>query len=224
MDALRDVAPGVLLLLHLHERLWIRALDADENREEVRVLHRLQQLVVIGDIDRGFGRELERIVALFQPGFEPRQQRAEVLLVADEIVVDEIDMPAITVIVERLQLGENLIVGLGARHATIQLDDIAELAGERAAARILYADEEIVIEFDQIVTRHRALRDVDLEFLGGEHTLAFAAFPGGDEVRHDVLSLADHLEVRVRVKMRAGGDVRPADTYWISVEGGGAVQ
>src|SRR5258707_12646734 len=85
-------------------------------------------------------------------------------------------MPAITVIVERLQFGENLIVSLGARHATIQLDDIAELAGERAAARILHADEEIVIELDQIVTRHRALRDVDLEFLGDEHTLAFAAF------------------------------------------------
>ena len=91
-------------------------------------------------------------------------------------------MAAIAVIVERLQLGENLIVGLGARHAAIQLDDVAELAGERAAARILHADVEIVIELEQIVTRHRALRDVDLEFLGDEHALALAAFPGGDEV------------------------------------------
>src|SRR5258707_13732201 len=127
-------------------------------------------------------------------------------------------MPAITVIVERLQFGENLIVSLGARHATIQLDDIEELAGERAAARILHADEEIVIELDQIITRHRALRDVGLEFLGDEHTLAFAAFPGGDEVHHDLLGLADHLEVRVRVKMRAGGDVRPTDTYRLAVQ------
>src|ERR1700732_2965560 len=129
-------------------------------------------------------------------------------------------MPAITVIVERLQFGQNLIVSLGARHATIQFDDIAELAGERAAARILHAYEEIVIELDQIVTRHRALRDVDLEFLGDEHTLAFAAFPGGDEARHDLLGLADHLEVRVRVKMRAGGDVRPTDTYRLAVQVG----
>src|SRR5258708_8118600 len=127
-------------------------------------------------------------------------------------------MPAITVIVERLQFGENLIVSLGARHATIELDDIAELAGEGAAARILHADEEIVIELDQIVTRHRALRDVDLEFLGDEHTLAFAAFPGGDEVHHDLLGLADHLEVRVRVKMRAGGDVSPTDTYRLPLQ------
>src|ERR1700716_1570725 len=102
-------------------------------------------------------------------------------------------MPAITVIVERLQLSENLIVGLGARHATIQLDNIAELAGEWAATRILHADE---------------------------HALALAAFPGGDEVLDDLLGLADHLEVRVRVKMRAGGDVRPTDTYWLAVQVG----
>src|SRR5215471_17000745 len=126
-------------------------------------------------------------------------------------------MPAITVIVERLQLSENLIVGLGARHATIQLDNIAKLAGERAATRILHANEKIVIEVDQIVARHRALRDVDLEFLGDEHAVALAAFPGGDEVLDDLLGLADHLEVRGLVKMRAGGEVGPADTYWLAV-------
>src|SRR6202012_5869054 len=48
----------------------------------------------------------------------------------------------------------------------------------------------------------------------------FAAFPGGDEVCHDVLGLADHLEVRFLVKMRAGGDVRPADTYRFAVQVG----
>ena len=36
----------------------------------------------------------------------------------------------------------------------------------------------------------------------------------------DCLGLAEHLEVRVRVKMRAGGDVRPADTYWLAVQVG----
>src|SRR5260370_16798637 len=129
-------------------------------------------------------------------------------------------MPAITVIVERLEFGENLVGSLGGRDATIQLDDSAELASERVAPRILHADEEIVIELDQIVTRHRALRDVDLEFLGDEHTLAFAAFPGGDEVHHDLLGLADHLEVRVRIKMRAGGDVSPTDTYRLGLQVG----
>ena len=34
-----------------------------------------------------------------------------------------------------------------------------------------------------------------LNFSAREHALALAAFPGGDEFRHDVLGLADHLEV-----------------------------
>ncbi len=79
---------------------------------------------------------------------------------------------------------------------------------------------EIVIELNQIVAWHRASRDVDLEFLGDEHTLALAAFPGGDEVFDDLLGLSDYLEVRVRVKMRAGGDIRPTDTYWLAVQVG----
>ena len=64
----------------------------------------------------------------------------------------------------------------------------------------------------------RALRHVDLEFFGGEHALALAAFPSGDEVLHDVLGLADHLEVRRRVEMRARRDVRPADAYRLAVQ------
>ena len=36
----------------------------------------------------------------------------------------------------------------------------------------------------------------------------------------DLLGLADHLEVRVRVKMRAGGDVRPTDAYRLAVQVG----
>ena len=76
--------------------------------------------------------------------------------VADQVVVDEIDMAAIAEIVEALQLRQNLVVGLGARHAAVELDDVAELAGERAAARELDADVEIMVEFEQIEARHRA--------------------------------------------------------------------
>src|SRR4029077_5176893 len=49
---------------------------------------------------------------------------------------------------------------------------------------------------------------------------ALTAFPGGDEVLDDLLGLPDYLEIRVRVKMRAGGDVRPTDTYWLTVHVG----
>ena len=75
------------------------------------------------------------------------------LAVADEVVVDEIDVAAIAGVIERLQLGEDLVLRLGARHAAVQLDDVAELAGERAAARELDADVEILFELEQIVTR-----------------------------------------------------------------------
>ena len=49
------------------------------------------------------------------------------------------------------------------------------------------------------------------EFLGGEHALAVAAFPGGDEIPDDVFGFAQHLEVRRLVEMRARRGVRPAD-------------
>src|SRR3954452_7006727 len=127
-------------------------------------------------------------------------------------------MPAIAVIVEGLQLSENLIGGFGAWHATIQLNNIAELAGEWAATRILHANEEIMVELDQIVAWHGAYRDVDLEFFGDELAFALAAFPSGDKFLHDFLGLADHLEVCIRVKMRARGDVRPTDAYWLAVQ------
>jgi hypothetical protein len=48
-----------------------------------------------------------------------------------------------------------------------------------------------------------------LEFLTDKHALALAAFPGGNKVLDDLLGLAKHLGVRICVKMRAGGDVRP---------------
>ncbi len=34
----------------------------------------------------------------------------------------------------------------------------------------------------------------------------------------DLLGLADHLKVRLRVKMRAGGHIRSTDAYWLAVQ------
>ncbi len=50
------------------------------------------------------------------------------LLVADEVVVDEIDVAAIAGAVQGLKFGQHLLVGLGARLAAVKLDDVAELA------------------------------------------------------------------------------------------------
>ena len=53
---------------------WIGTFYADEYREEVRVSQQFQQLVVVGHVDRGLGRELERVVARLEPGREFRQE------------------------------------------------------------------------------------------------------------------------------------------------------
>ena len=164
VDALGDVAPRVLLLLHRDQRRRVRTFDADEDGEEIGRGHHLQQLGIVGEIDRGLGRELERIVVRALPGDELGKKQPECLLVADEVVVDEVDMAAIADSVERVELGEHLRGRLGPRHPAVKLDDVAELAGERAAARELHAEIEIVFELEQVEARHRRLGDVDLEF------------------------------------------------------------
>ena len=63
---------AMLRLVFCFLRIWISVSGSGlsmptKTREEVRILHRLQHIVVVGNIDRGFGRELERIVVLLQP-------------------------------------------------------------------------------------------------------------------------------------------------------------
>ena len=211
VHAVGDAAARILLLAHLHQRLGIRAFDADEHADEIRLVHQPQQFVVVGEIERGLGGELERIIVRFEPRLEVRQECLHRLLVADQIVVDEIDMAAIAERVERIEFRQHLRRGLGARHPAVELDDVAEFAGERTAARELHADIEIAIELQQIEARDRRLAHIDLEFLGGEHALARAGFPGRDEIADDVLDFAQHLEIRLGVEMRNRGRAGPAD-------------
>src|SRR6266851_3904093 len=98
---------------------------------------------------------------LFEPGFQLGQERLDRLLVADEVVVDEVDVTAIAETIERLQLVQHLGVGLGAGHSPVKLDNVAELAGERAAARELHADVKIMLDLQEVESWNRALSDVD---------------------------------------------------------------
>src|ERR1700690_3841189 len=79
----------------------------------------------------------------------------ERLFVADQVVIDKIDMAAKAEREQPVELGEHLRVGLGARVAAVELDDVAEFAGERAAARILHADVKVMLEFEQVEARYR---------------------------------------------------------------------
>ncbi len=177
VDAVGDAAARILLLAHLRQRLGIGTFDADEHADEIRLVHQPQQFIVVGEIERGLGGELERIIVLFEPLLEVGQERLHGLLVADQIVVDEIDMPAIAELIQPVEFRQHLRRRLGARHPAVQFDDVAELAGERTAARELHADIEIAVEFQQVEARDRRLAHIDLEFLGLEHALARARPP-----------------------------------------------
>ena len=59
---------------------------------EVRLPHELQQLVVLRDVQRDLGHELDRVAVRLLPLGERLQQLLGLLLVADEVVVDDEDV------------------------------------------------------------------------------------------------------------------------------------
>src|SRR5690606_32990574 len=108
-------------------------------------LHHRQEVVVVCDVDRRFGREYEGKTMRFLPSPEVRQKGTNGFLIADEVVVDEVDVPAIAELVESLQLRQHLRRRFRTGNAPVELDDVAELAGKRAAAGKLHADVKIVV-------------------------------------------------------------------------------
>src|SRR5262249_3314718 len=145
------------------------------------------------------------------PFDQPGQEGFNRLLIADQIVVDEIDLAAIAELAQAVELGQYLVSCFRARVAAIEFDDVAELAGERATARELNTDIQVLLELEQIEARDRALCDIGLEFLGFEHASVIAAFPRGDEVGNDRLGLTEHPEVGLAINRRARSDIRAAN-------------
>src|SRR6185503_3851722 len=136
-DRLNQVAPCVLSFLRLFQTFYIRRLDAYKHAVEPGTLHSQQQLLVIGKIDARFSDKPERVAVSFRPLSQVRQQSPNVFLVTDEIVVHDKDIVAPSDLPQRIPLSQHLCVALGARHATIDLNDVAELAIERATAGVL---------------------------------------------------------------------------------------
>ena len=186
-------------------------LYAHEDADKIGCIEHRQKFGIVGEVDRGLSREFEGIVARFEPLREFRNECFERLLVADKIVVYEVDMAAVAELVKRVELREHLCVGFGAGHAPVKLDDIAELAGERTAARKLHADVEIVIELQQVEAGDRALGNVDLEFLRLKQPFARAPLPRFDELSDDILGFPDHAEIRRPIDVGTGADCGPAD-------------
>ena len=128
---------------HLIAALRKEHFDEEGNRlTQAKLAEKVQQHdphsplneIIIGKIERRLRRELKRIPPGFLPGREMGQELLQCPLVADEIVVDEVDMATIAEIVQRLKLGQHLGCGLGPRHPSEQLDDVAKLAIKRATA------------------------------------------------------------------------------------------
>ena len=114
MNAFDEIASRVLLLAHRHQSFWVWAFDANKQRKEICVSHHLQKFIIICDIDRCFSRKLERVVVLLLPLYQPWQELLQGFLVADQIVVDEIDVAAIAECEQPVEFGEYLRRSLSA--------------------------------------------------------------------------------------------------------------
>jgi hypothetical protein len=68
---------------------------------------------------------------------------------ADEVVVDEKYWAAPAIRIELLELGNYQVRGLGARNPSLDLDDVAELALERAAARVLHGHGAVISRLNE---------------------------------------------------------------------------
>ena len=89
LDRRKHVAADVLKLEGLLQALLVGRFDADEHPLEVRLAEKPKQLVVLRDVQRHLGSEVEPVfvfrLVLVQKLEEPFCQR----LVADQVVVDE---------------------------------------------------------------------------------------------------------------------------------------
>src|SRR5260370_2274717 len=135
----------------------------------------------------------------------------ESFFVDNKDVVEQVDMAAIAERVKGVEFGQDLIVRLGSRHAPVQLDDVAKLAIERATARELDADVEIILELQEIEARGGAPRDVGLPHRRLKNALLGPAPPSSDEILHDLLGFSENLEVRAAVNVWRRSDIGAAD-------------
>jgi len=69
----------------------VGALDAHEHAVEVGVDHQPHELVIVRQIERGLGHKCQRITLGLLPGDQVPQNLLNLLLVADEIVIDDED-------------------------------------------------------------------------------------------------------------------------------------
>jgi hypothetical protein len=115
-----------------------------------------------------------------------RKEGFDGFLVADEVVVYEVDVTPIAQPID----------------PPVEFYDVAELAGKWTAARELYADMEIVVEFQDIEAWDRRLGHVGLKFFRLELPFARARFPGFDEFADYVFGFTKDAKVGRPIEVR----------------------
>jgi hypothetical protein len=130
---------------------------------------------------------------------EGREQSQGLLAIADEIVVDHEDRTAKARGQNGVELAAELRWLLGARLPAEELDDVAELATERAAATPLHADGVVGLDVEQVVAGRGNLFEVGAlrahESSGQGGAVAEQSLAQGS---NQILGLADHDGIHVR--------------------------
>ena len=182
----------------------LRRLDADEHADEVRLLHQLENVGLLGDVERRLAGEHHRIVVALLPLDEMRQHLLGGLAVADEIVVDEVERGRrVRLREDEIELGDDLLRRLHARLAAVKARDVAELAEVRAARRELHRAEQVAAERDLVVGGNREVGERQA-LLGRRTRTAAAAAPCSHRARG--------RSGRWRRPFRRCGDSRSPDT------------
>jgi len=117
-----------------------------------------------------------------------------VLFVADKVVVDKKDLFAPAQTVHLVQLGHDLPGRFRPRPVSEHGGDVAKIAVERTAARVLDAHRGIAAEPCQLKSGHRSLPDIG-ELVGAVHPLRRPALQVGEERRQGDLGLVQHKVV-----------------------------
>src|SRR5882672_1157716 len=150
-----EIAASVLTLLRLYQTFHDWCFDADKNLPESGRLHLRQQLIVVSKVHARFRSKCEGILVARGPFGQLGHQQPDVFLVTNKIVVNDEDLTAPANAQQRVKFGENLLIALCAWNAAVNLYDVAELAIEWTAARVLHGHVAVLREFGQPEIRNR---------------------------------------------------------------------
>src|ERR1035437_5864047 len=116
----------------------MRCLDANKDDIESCLDHHLHEVFMIGQFYGCLRIKGEGMLSHFHPFDDGRENLIlQLFFVPNKIVVNEEDLAPETRRVHTLELSDNLVFVLGARSATAEQGDVAELAVEGAAPGIL---------------------------------------------------------------------------------------